>query len=121
MERGGLLDIGKIGFAPLIERRGHADHHGVHFRQAREIVGRREMLGANVLLNLGAGDVPDIALAVVELFDFAGIGVEADDAVPGFGKAQSQRQSHVAASDNSDFQLRSLEKFRLPLDRHGEF
>ena len=57
------------------------------------------MLGANVLLDLGAGDVADVALAVIELFDLAGIGIEADDAVPGFGKAQSQRQAHVAASD----------------------
>ena len=55
---GGLLDIGKVGLAPLVERRGHADHHGVHLRQPGEISGRREVLGANVLLDLGPGMCP---------------------------------------------------------------
>ena len=56
-----------------------------------------------MLLNLRARYVTDIALAFVELADFVGIGIETDDAVAGFGKSQTQRQSHVAASDHPDF------------------
>ncbi len=115
-----LLDVGKVGLVPLIERRGDADHDGVHIRQTREIIRRREMFRADVLLDSGTGDVPDVALALIELLDLAGIGVEANHAVPSFGKAQSQGQPDVTAADNPDFELRAFEKFRFPLDKHSE-
>ncbi len=63
------------------------------------------MLGTDVLPNLCTGDVPNVAQALVELCDFFGIGVEADDAMSSFGEAQSQRQANVTASDNSDLQF----------------
>ena len=66
----GLLHIGEIGFAALIERRGHADHHRIHLRQAREVVGGGEMLGADVLLNFCCRDMADVALALVEFGNF---------------------------------------------------
>jgi hypothetical protein len=52
MERAVCFDVGKIGLAALIERRGHADHDSVHFGEAREIVGGGKKFGANVLLDL---------------------------------------------------------------------
>ena len=45
----------------------------------------------------------DIALAFVEFGYFIGIGVEADDAVAGFGKSQAERQPDIAASDHAHF------------------
>jgi len=37
-------DVGQIGFAALIERRGNADKDGVGFLSAREIIGRAKCL-----------------------------------------------------------------------------
>ena len=61
------------------------------------------MFGANVLLNFRARYVTDIAVALVELADFVGIGIEPEDDVAGFSKSQTQRQPYIAASDHSDF------------------
>jgi hypothetical protein len=73
------------------------------------------------LLDPSTRNVSDITLALIEFFNLAGVGVETDHAVPSFGKAQPQRQTYVTASDDSDLELRALEKFRLSLDRHGEY
>ena len=90
MERRGLLDIGKVGLVPLSSGVGTQITTASISAKPGEIAGRREMLGANVLLDSGAGDMSDIALALIELFDLAGIGIEADHTVPSFGKAQAQ-------------------------------
>src|ERR1700721_568551 len=62
-----LLDEVQVRLGQSIERRGDADHHGVHLRQAREIIGRLEVLRTNVLLDPGASYVSDVALALIEL------------------------------------------------------
>ena len=90
----------------------------VHFRQPRKIGGRAEMLGLHELLNFVLRNVLDVGLAAVQLFDFYRVGVKPGDAVPGFGKPQSQRQSHVATADNPDAELRALEVFRSAIGWH---
>ncbi len=113
-----LFHVAKIWFAALIERRGHADDHCIHFREPREIVGGAEMLGGYILLDFIGRDVPDVTLAAIELFDFVGVGVETRYAVSGLGKAQSERQTYVAATNNSDFKLRAFKIFRLTVRWH---
>ena len=113
-----VLHVGKVRLAPLIERRGHADDDRVDFRQPRKIGGRAEMLGLHELLNFVLRNVLDVGLAAVQLFDFGRVGVKPGYAMPGFGKPQSQRQSHVSTPNNSDAELRALEVFRLAIGRH---
>jgi hypothetical protein len=60
----------------------------------------------------------DIALPVVELADFAGIGIETHDAVARFCESQTQRQPYITASDYPDFELCPFEILRFALQRH---
>jgi hypothetical protein len=76
------------------------------------------MFGLHELLNLVLRNVLDVGLPAVQLFDFYRVGVKPGHAMPGFGKPQPQRQSHVSASNNSDAELRALEKFRSAIGRH---
>ena len=46
------------------------------------------------------------------------IGVKSRDFVAGFGKPQRQRQTYVAASNNSYFQLSAFEELGLSVGRH---
>ncbi len=110
--------IGKVRLTPLIQRRWHADEDRVDFREPRKIRGRAKMLGLHELLNFVLRNVLDVGLPAVQLFDFCRVGVKPGYAMPGFGKPQSQRQSHVSAPNNSDAELRALEVFRPAIGRH---
>jgi len=61
------------------------------------------MLGPDILLNFRSRNVADVALAVVEFGDLVSVRIKTDYAVPGFGKAQSQRQTDIAAPDHAYF------------------
>ncbi len=113
-----VADIAQIGFAALIERRRHADKHRVHVGNPRKIIRGGEMSRCDILADLVDRDVLDVAFAAVELFNLHGIGVETGDAVPGFGKTQSQGKPHVSAADNSYFKLCSLEILWLAVRWH---
>src|SRR5580704_13493802 len=76
------------------------------------------MLGLHELLNFVLRNVLNIGLAAVQLFDFCRVGVKSGYAMPGFGKAQSQRQSHVPTTNNSNAKLRALEVFRPAIGWH---
>ena len=109
---GGLFHVGQVRLAPFVERGGDADEDRVHVGQAREIGGGGESGGVVPAANLVGGDVANVGLAGVELFDFRGVGVEAGDAVADFGEAESERQADVAAADDPDAKLLVREMFR---------
>ena len=71
-----------------------------------------------MLADLFGGDVLDVGLASVELVDFGLVEVEARDSVSHIGEAQRQRQSHVAAADDSDVRVLACEKLRLTVRAH---
>ena len=77
------------------------------------------MLGLHELLNLVLRDVLDVGLAAIQLLDFSGVGVKTGNAVASFGKPQSQRESYIAAPNNSDAELRAFEIFRSAICWHG--
>ena len=113
-----LLDVAQVGFAALIERRGHADDDGIAFFQFFEIGGGAKMLAVHKLLNLGLLNVLDVGLAGIEHGHFFGIGVKTRNFVAGFGEAQGQRQSHISAANDAYFELGAFEKFGFPVDGH---
>ena len=49
------LDVTQIGLAPFIERRWHADQHGIHVAEAFEIGSGAESLVLHVLAIFPAG------------------------------------------------------------------
>src|SRR5262249_27081831 len=115
---GGLLDVAEIRLAALIERSRDADDDGVYFFQLRGVAGRGKVAAVDELLNFRLRDVLDVRLSGVEGVDFLLIGVKAGDFVSGFGETQRQRQAHVAASDDSYFELGAFEKLWLSVGRH---
>ena len=114
----GLFDVAQIRLAALVERSGDADQNGVHFLQTREIGGGVEALGLDVALNFFGGDVLDVGLAGVELFDFFVIEVEAGDALSDVRETQSERQADVTAADDADLDVSRREEFRSAFCRH---
>ena len=46
--------------------------------------------------------MPDIALAAIQLCDFAGIGIDAEHLEPNDAVAQHQRQTDIAQANNAD-------------------
>ena len=51
----------------------------------------------------------DIGLPPVQAFDFAGIGIKAQDLKSHLAEAQDQREPHVAQTDNAHHCLLSLD------------
>ena len=91
-----------------VERRGDADDDRVGFRQPGEVGGRLELLLGEILLQLGRGDVLDIALAAVEHRHLAGVDVEAEDPEAlvdeGLDQGQSDDADHGAAVEDLLFE-----------------
>ncbi len=98
----GVLDVAQVGFAALVEGRGDADEDRVHFAKAGEIGCGVEMLGIDVSFDFFGGNVLDVGLAGVQLFNFGLIEVESRDALADVGKPERERKSHVTAADDSD-------------------
>ncbi len=116
---GGLLDVAQVRFTTFIEGSWDADDNGVAFFQLLEIGGGAEMFAIHKLLNLGLLDVLDVRFAGVEHGEtFLEIGIETRNSVPGFRKAQRQRQSHIAAANDAYFKLGAFKKFGFPVDWH---
>ncbi len=61
------------------------------------------MPGIDELLDLVLRNVLDVGLAGIEHGHLGGIGVKSRDFVPRFGKAQRQRQAHIAAANDAYF------------------
>ena len=116
---GGLFDVAQIGLAALIERRGHADDDGVDVLQSSEIRGRAEMLAVDELLDLILGNMLDIGFACIEHVHFGGVSVKSRNFMSRFGKSQRQRQAHIPAADDSDFELIAFEEFGFSVNWHG--
>ena len=66
------------------------------------------------------GNVLDVGLASVQFFNLFVVGIEARNDLPHFREAQGQRQADVTAADDSNLQVFSSEKFRLPIRTHSD-
>ena len=96
--RGGVAQVGEVGLAGARERRRDAEDDrlavlqvGVVAGGARRSAGRRQ---------LGVVDVLDVAAARGQVGELGGVGVEADDLVPGLGEGEGERKSDVAEADD---------------------
>ena len=98
----GVLDVAQVRLAALVEGRGDADEDCVHFTKAGEIGCRIEMLCVDVSFDFFGGNVLNVGLAGIQLFNFGLIEVESRDALANVGKPECERKSHVPAADNSD-------------------
>src|SRR5579875_2270276 len=108
----GILHVGEIRLAALVERSRHANQRRVHLADLRKIRGGAKMLAADVLGNFRSRNVLDVRCAAVEFLNFFRIRVEAGDAVPFARKAQRQRQADVSAADDSNAQTGARKKLR---------
>jgi hypothetical protein len=70
------------------------------------------------LLDFGLLDVLDVRLSGKEHLHFFRVGIKPGDFVSRFGEAQRQGQAHIAASDDSYFELGALEKLRFSVRWH---
>ncbi len=115
---GGGFHVAQIGFAVLVQRRGHADNDGVGFLELGEIRGGVEVAAVHILLNLGLLDVFDVRLAGIEQPYFFRIGIKAGDFVAGLRETQGQGKTHVTATDDGHLERGPFEKFRFSVRRH---
>src|SRR5205823_7478548 len=116
--KSGLLDITQIGFAAVVERRRDADQHRVGFSQLGEIRGGAEVLADDKFLDLIWRNVLDVRPAGIEHGNLIRVGIETDDLVTRFGKAQGQRQADVAAADDPHLEVGAFEEFGFAVDGH---
>jgi len=105
------FDEAEVGDVVFAERRGDADHDGVHIADLLEVGGGGEASFLRGLDVLGL-DAPDVGLAGVELIDFGAVDVEAGDAEAFSGEEQGERETDVAEADDTDFGLSGLDFFR---------
>jgi len=101
----GILDVGEVGFAVLVERRRQGDENDIRLRGFGEISGVFHLAEGVDLLDILCGDVLDVALAGAELVDLALIDVEADDGETLACELDEQRQSYIAQSHDAQHSL----------------
>ena len=111
----GILYITQVRLAALVEGRGDADEDCVHFAKASEIGCRIEMLCIDVSSDFFGGNVLDVGLAGIQLFNLGLIEIESRDVLADVGKPERERKSHVAAADDSDLDAFVRKEFWLPL------
>ena len=111
-----VLDVAEVRLAALVEGRGDADEDCVHFAKASEIGRGVEMFCIHMSFDFFSGNVLDVGLAGVQLFNFGLIEIESRDALADVGKPERERKSHVAAADNSDL---LLQKLRFPIHTYS--
>ena len=98
----GVGDVGDVRLAVLVERGGDADDDGAHVLDPGEVGGGGEGLLVHHGLDVGAGDVLDVAAAAVEGVDLALVDVQAEDGGAGAGKLKGQGQADVAQAHDRD-------------------
>jgi hypothetical protein len=111
-------DVGDVGVAALVERRRDADDHRVRLLQRVEVGGREELLALELLRELRARDVVDVALALRERVDALRVDVEADDLEPFLGEGEAERQSHVAEAEHGHGRVLLRDPVEQLLVRH---
>ena len=99
---------GEIGRTVFPQRRGHANENGGGVLDLREISGGVELAGLDELLDVGGGNVPDIAAAGGEGGDFAAVNVQSEHAHSAARELQAQGQPHVTESYNGDVHAGSV-------------
>jgi hypothetical protein len=107
-----LLHVRQIGLPPVIKGRWDANENGIDALQLGKIRRGDELFAVDVLSNFLGGNVLDVALARIQLFDLDRIRIKAPNTVPAPGKSQEQGQSHIAAPHDADFEIRPLKVLR---------
>jgi hypothetical protein len=71
------------------------------------------MLCVDVSFDFFGGNVLDVGLAGIQLFNFGLIEVESRDALSNVGKPECERKSNVPTADNSDLDALLRKKLRF--------
>ena len=102
----------EVGLALLGERGRQSDQDRVRLAQL-VVVGRRAQASlVDQLLQLGAGDVLDVALAPVQLRDALGADVDQQDRASGVGEDLGEGDADVSGSDDCDVTVHSGPSYR---------
>ena len=73
------------------------------------------MLCIDVSFDFFGGNVLDVGLAGIQLFNLGLIEIESRDALSDVGKPEGERKSHVPAADNSDLDALIRKELRFPV------
>src|SRR5262249_13214329 len=106
---GGPLDVLHVGLAMTGERGRHTDYESIGLAEPLEVRRRLEPAAAEEGIDAIGSDLPDVADAGIELFDFPGIDIEAEDGEPCLGEAQHEGKADVAEADDANGDLPSLD------------
>jgi hypothetical protein len=84
------------------KRRRQRDEDRIGLAEGVVVGGRAHQARVDVALQRLGGDVADVALAAVELFDTVGLNVDEDDGVARFRKHVGEWHADVAGADDGD-------------------
>ena len=98
----GFENIGNVRLVILVQRRWHAEDYGLDLTDAAEVCRRGERAAADLLLNVGACDVLDVASAGVAIVDLGRVVIQAKNPDAGTGELQGERQADVAKADDGE-------------------
>src|SRR5579864_959464 len=98
---GRCADVAEIRLVMVVERRGNADDHSVHFRDSG-ILRRGCESGLFCGLNLRFRNANDVRTAFRENLDLLGVDIKTSDFELLLAEQQYQRQTDVAQANNAD-------------------
>ena len=111
----GIDDIAEVRLIVFAKGRGYADDQSMG-PGGQGIVPGGGQPGCHGLFNFPVGDALDVTFAGIQFVHFVFVDVESDGLKTGLGKAQGQRQPHIAESVHGDDGFAGLYFFQqLPL------
>ena len=96
----GVEDVGKIGFAVLVEKGWNAEDHGLAFRDRREVGGGLKAATFLEPRHCFGGNVANVGFSFIEFHNLRRIDINAGHLQPGLGELNGQRQADVAKANN---------------------
>jgi len=98
----GTLDVGHVGLAVLVQRRGHAEQHGVGFGDAAKVGGGVAQFRGRQFLHHRLAEVFDIGAAGLDGIDLVAVDIEPEHGHLLLVEGPHERQAHIAEADDSD-------------------
>jgi hypothetical protein len=98
----GFQDVGDVGLAILVQRRGDADDDGIDFLDAGEIGRGLQATGGDFFADGVVGDVFDVGFSPVTSGDLLVVDVEAENGGAGTGELEAQGEADVTEADDGN-------------------
>ena len=92
----------RVGRAPLVDRRGHADHHEIGRVERLAAVGQHEAVAFEVAAQAVTLGIEQLGLTAADLRQTLGRAVEADDPAAGVAQCDRGGKPDVAEPDDGD-------------------